>query len=143
MNFLKLIKFKKKKEAIIDHIVPLLLCLLVIALVMNILISWEKTLAVKNNADLIIREYILQMEASGYLTDENRKQLEDDLSAIGVTVANWGKTTFSQVGYGNRIVLEVYGVAQSSLLLSEDGESLINDDDSIDIHLLKVSTAKN
>ncbi|MBQ8119115.1 MAG: hypothetical protein IJ147_13820 [Lachnospiraceae bacterium] len=63
----------------------------------------------KMEVNQIIRRYILRMETTGYLDDADRAGLLTELSEQEVAEIDLGGTTIDQVGYGERIVLEVSG----------------------------------
>ena len=133
----------KYKPGLADKILPLLLCLVVVTLTIHVYIGWSDTIKVKKEADTLVREYLLLMEAEGYLSIDNKEQLEKELNDIGVNITNWGDTTFSNAGYGNEIVLEINGTADSRLVIVNAWNSLSKDTDTIEISLRKTSTAKN
>lgn len=133
----------KNKSGLVDKIIPLLLCLVVVTLIIHVYIGWSDTIKIKRDADVLVREYLLLMEAEGYLSVENKETLEQELGELGISISNWGDTTFSNVGYGNEIVLEINGLAQSRLYVINGWNSLSKDTNTIDISLRKTSTAKN
>lgn len=133
----------KSKNGLVDKIIPLLLCLVVVTLTIHVYIGWSDTIKVKREADVLVREYLLLMEAEGYLSVESKENLEQELKDLGISISNWGDTTFSSVGYGNEIVLEINGYTQSRLYVVKGWNSLTKDTDTINISLRKTSTAKN
>ena len=133
----------KSKNGLVDKIIPLLLCLVVVTLTIHVYIGWSDTIKIKRDADVLVREYLLLMEAEGYLSVDNKEKLEQDLEKLGITISNWGNTTFSNAGYGNEIILEIDGYAESRLYVIKGWNSLTKDSDTLDISLRKTSTAKN
>lgn len=133
----------KCKPGLADKILPLLLCLVVVSLTIHIYVGWSDTIKMKKEADTLVREYLLLMEAEGYLSIDNKEQLEKELNDIGVVITSWGDTTFSNAGYGNEIVLEINGTANSRLVIVNSWNSLSKDTDELKISLRKTSTAKN
>lgn len=137
------IRLKKKKSGMVDKLLPLLMCLVVVALIMHVLIGWIATINAKDNVDFIVREYMLQMEADGYLTPENKVALEQALNDVGMTVSEWGTTTFSEVGYGTKITLEIYGKMKDQTFIITAWDSIQKSDQLLDVHIKRSSTAKN
>jgi hypothetical protein len=133
----------KSKDGLVDKILPLLLCLVVVTLTIHVYVGWSDTIKIKRDADTLVREYILLMEAEGYLSTDNKEKLEDELNNIGVSITHWGETTFTNVGYGNEIILEIIGTADNRLYVINGWNSLSEDTDVINISLKKTSTAKN
>lgn len=147
-------KFKKiitkKKCGIIKHIIPFFLVVLAGAMISRIYIGFSAQSDMKERADTIIREYLLVMEADGYLSSENKSSLENDLSAIGITVTGWGETTFEKKidgetiipGYGEKIVLEIIGKAENKMVTINGLSDIDEDNKPIDIRIKRTSTAK-
>ena len=144
-HFLDKIRQNKltSKPGIIDKVLPLLICLVVVTVMIHVFIGWTDTIKVKRDADTLVREYLLIMEAEGYLTVENKEKLLQELNDIGVEVSNWGDTSFSNVGYGNEVILEVNGTTQSRLKIINSWNSISNDNSNFTVSLRKTSTAKN
>lgn len=140
MKLLKIIK--KKKKGFVDKMVPLLLVILSVFIVMEILICWGTQMKMNQKAEDLMREYIIKMEANGYLTQADKSSLEQSLNDIGITVSNWGNTTLEQVGYGEKIILEINGQAENKILLMNSFGSLTKESDTRTIHKIRTSTAK-
>lgn len=63
----------------------------------------------KTEVSQIARQYILKMETVGYLTEEDRIRLSQELSGAGVTQLELEGTTMWPVEYGDIITLEIKG----------------------------------
>ena len=137
-----MILFKKKKKALIDKILPLLLTILTIAIVMQFLIGWTLQMKINQESENLIRQYILKMEAIGYLTPSDKILLEDSLNEIGITVSDWGRTTMTQTGYGETIILEINGQAENQMWVMEIFGKLTKEGDTMPFHKIRTSTAK-
>ncbi len=81
----------------------------------------------KAEIDQLARRYILRMETTGGLLQDDRTALLLELAGQGVTGVELEGTTFGESGYGTRIVLQIRGVLGGKYAFEEK----------------RVSTAKN
>lgn len=114
-------KIKQKKEGFLDDFLPLFVFILLAAFI--ILLFCETNAAINQKAKInsIARQYTLKMETKGCLSDDDIKNLVQDLNSAGFTDQNGnaielnafkngctysGKGTNGQsVGYGEEVVL--------------------------------------
>lgn len=64
----------------------------------------------KMEVNQIARQYILRMETKGCLSADDKDRLLLELENVGVTNVDLGITTTEEVGYGERVVLDIKGV---------------------------------
>lgn len=132
----------KQKDGMIANVLPLMIVLIVVAALLQIMIGWYSTIDKKTTADTILRTYVLRMEARGYLSTDDKKNLEADLSEYNISISDWGKTTFSQVGVGEIISLDLTLKLKSNLFIVNAWDSISPDSSILTMHIKKISTAK-
>lgn len=132
----------KQKDGMIANVLPLMIVLIVVAALLQIMIGWYSTIDKKTTADTILRTYVLRMEARGYLSPDDKKNLEADLSEYNISISDWGKTTFSQVGVGEIISLDLTLKLKSNLFIVNAWDSISPDSSILTMHIKKISTAK-
>lgn len=86
-----------------------------------------KLIQQKAEVDQLARRYILRMETVGGLLTEDRDQLVEELTALGITAVDLSGTTMDEAGYGNKIELRIRGLVGGKYGIEET----------------RVSTAKN
>ena len=98
----------------------------------------------QNKIERAYRQYLLQMETQGYLTDSARASLIQDLTALGVTNIDLSGTTISPVEYGGKVVLHISGDLAVDAVKSETGahgDVLKKGQEVIRIDITKTGTA--
>ncbi len=63
----------------------------------------------KAQVSQLARHFLLRMETTGGMTEEDRQDLERELTELGVTEADLSGTSFGPSGYGAKIVLQIRG----------------------------------
>lgn len=93
----------------------------------------------------VSRKYILSMETKGYLDDEDRNSLIEELTDLNVTGIDLTGTTMSDVGYGNPIQLSISCNLPVEQLNTSSGDmlSFFFADGVMSIHEDRMSTAKH
>ena len=102
--------FLKKENGaanIISAVLVNIISLFVFYAMVVMMIDSTKTLDTKNSIYAIGDEYIQLMMSEGYLTPEDKADLTEKLEALGVHDIDFTGTTFTQVGYGERITLQM------------------------------------
>lgn len=103
-----LLNKKMKGEAtVIAAFIANILGIIVFYLIVVMMIDYTKIVDTKNNICSVGDTYLQLMMAEGYLTEEDRADMLDELSRYGVTSVDFSGTTLSQVGYGERVALEM------------------------------------
>ena len=138
-NFIK----KKDRGSIIDSMFAPVLGAIAMALVVVIFANFMANIDRKNDVEQVARKYILIMETDGYLGSTDETALRQELAALGVSSIDLSGTTFTEVGYGEPVTLEIDGEMAIRSLGVGNGLSFRNDADTIDIHIEKTSTAKH
>ena len=70
------------------------------------------------------RQYILKMETEGYLTEENRQALIQELQKVGLQEIDLSGTTLQPVSYGDTILLNIRGTIRARTV--GEGEDIWN-----------------
>ena len=92
----------------------------------------------------IARKYILRMETVGYLTENDRTHMEQELQGIGVEQLDLSGTTLTQVTFGDPIYLVIKGqIPVQTISIGRDLFQTIFDRSLFDFEERKMSTAKN
>lgn len=124
---------KKKKRGILDDFLPTLIFLMLMAIMIFLFIGYNKAINQKTMLNSIARQYLLEMETSGYMTSEMKTNLVRDLNNAGfsasdgsdltVGTVDMSGTTFRDVGYGNRIQITINVYTKNMVLASDDGKT--------------------
>lgn len=80
---------------------------IVFYLMVVMMIDYTKVVDVKNSICSVGDTYLQLMMTEGYLTEDDKNDMLDDLSKYGVTNVDFTGTTVSQVGYGERVALKM------------------------------------
>ncbi len=92
----------------------------------------------------LARKYILRMETIGYLTSNDKNQLNQELLELGIGNFNFEGTTLNQVGYGNNIALCISGYIQGNEIIGNQNIfSFLFQEKEYEFYEIKMSTAKN
>lgn len=133
---------KKRRGGNVIDFIPILMTLFVVTIMIVILTSWVVNIENKNNIDLIARKYLLQMETEGYLTEEGKQSMLNELVENKMTNISLFGTSMSQVGYGNTIELHLKGSLEIYNFRWVDLFSVYKDSGNIEINKYLTSTAK-
>ena len=85
------------------------ICMLAMAFLMMKFLDEMKLIQQKAEVSQLARRYILCMETTGGLLEEDKEALERELSGLDVTEVDLSGTTFGPSGYGAKIVLQIRG----------------------------------
>lgn len=100
---------KRKDKGMLDQFLPAIVVIVLLA------VLWTGSMVAASNIDRsnaihqVARTYLLQMEADGYLTEENRLLLLTDLANLDMVGIDLTGTTFTDAGYGNQVRLVIKG----------------------------------
>ena len=134
---------KRKDKGILDQFLPAIIVIVLLA------VLWTGSMISASNIDRstdiqqVARTYLLKMETDGYLTEENRNLLLSDLTALDMEQIDLTGTTFSDVGYGNRIDLVIRGVVNLKDIDYKGFASPMMTTRQAEVAIKKVSVAKN
>lgn len=134
---------KQKDKGMLEHFLPALVTIVFMG------ILWFGSMVTASNIDKssalnqITRKYMLRMEADGYLTEENRTSMVTELQALGVEAVNLTGTNLTDVGYGNKVSLQVKGtLTVRSIAFRGFAKSMLKEE-RIPWSVSRVSIAKN
>ena len=99
----------RQEKGSIGDIMSAGICMLVMTVLMLSYMDNVWLIHQKTAVSQIARQYILRMETVGYLTEEDRIRLGQELEVAGVTELELAGTTMSPVAYGDIITLEIRG----------------------------------
>ncbi len=102
-------------------------CILAMCVVLLVFVNCVGTIGQKIAVGQIARKYILRMETVGYLTPQDKENLEQELQELVVENVDLSGTTMAQVEYGYPITLLIQGTLKGGFSFVES----------------RVSTAKN
>lgn len=132
---------KKKKAAMTENILILLMNIVFMCAFLLIIIASFKSINDKMMARQVMREYMLLMETEGYLKSGDEANLKNDLQQVGLTSIDLSGTTRAKVSYGSRIYLKVRATYKNQALNLTGGISKLMDKPSV-VSLALESTAK-
>lgn len=113
----------KKEAGTVANIMVTGLFILSMTVVMMAFMDDMQLIQQKMEVNQIVRCYILRMETVGYLDSAAQVELLMELGEQGVTEIDLGATTMDQVGYGDRIVLEIRGKLRGQYAFKETRSS--------------------
>ena len=103
---------KESGSSSVGNIIVTLITIIVVGIMVVATMGYMSNYSVRNDIDVVAREYILRMETEGYLTADMKADLVSALTEIGVTDIVLDGTTESEVSYGEQIVLCITGKVQ-------------------------------
>ena len=134
---------KRKDKGILDQFLPAIVVIVLLA------VLWTGSMISASNIDRssdihqVARTYLLRMEADGYLTEENRNLMISELEALDVENIDLTGTSFTDVGYGNRIRLVIRGVVNLKDIDFKGFATPMMTQRQAEVAINKVSVAKN
>ena len=134
---------KRKEKGILDQFLPAIVVIVLLA------VLWTGSMISASNIDRssdihqVARTYLLRMEADGYLTEENRNLMTSELEALDMENIDLTGTSFTDVGYGNRIRLVIRGVVNLKDIDFKGFATPMMTERQAEVAINKVSVAKN
>lgn len=134
---------KRKDKGILDQFLPAIVIIVLLA------VLWTGSMISASNIDRssdihqVARSYLLRMETDGCLTEENRNLLLAELEALDMEQIDLTGTSFTNVGYGNRIRLVIRGVVNLKDIDFKGFASPMMTYRQAEVAINKVSVAKN
>ncbi|MBR3762330.1 MAG: hypothetical protein IKK59_06265 [Lachnospiraceae bacterium] len=134
---------KRKDKGILDQFLPAIVVIVLLA------VLWTGSMVSASNIDRssdiqqVARTYLLRMETDGRLTEENRNLLIAELEALDMEQIDLTGTSFTNVGYGNRIRLVIRGVVNLSDIDFKGFASPMMTQRQAEVAIEKISVAKN
>ena len=133
----------RKDKGILEQFLPAIVVIVLLA------VLWTGSMVTASNIDRstdihhVARTYLLRMETDGYLTQQNRYLLEQELEALGMTDIDLKGTSFEDVGYGNKIKLVIRGMVNLKDVSFKGFGSPMMTKRQAEVAIYKVSVAKN
>lgn len=118
-----MIRAIKKSEGNIGDVLTMGLLVLSIAVVVMRFMDCMELMRIREDVSQISREYILIAETTGYISEAEKNEMLVALSKAGLSDINLEGTTFSQVGFGNLIKVQIKGKAKGLYEINEIRES--------------------
>ena len=134
---------KRKDKGILDQFLPAIVVIVLLA------VLWTGSMISASNIDRssdihqVARTYLLRMEEDGYLTEENRNLMISELEALDMENIDLTGTSFTDVGYGNRIRLVIRGVVNLKDIDFKGFATPMMTQRQAEVAINKVSVAKN
>ena len=134
---------KQKDKGMLEHFLPALVTIVFMG------ILWFGSMVTASNIDKssalnqVTRKYMLRMEADGYLTEENRTSMVTELQALGVEAVDLTGTNLADVGYGNKVSLQVKGILTVRSIAFRGFTKSMLKEEKIPWSVSRVSVAKN
>lgn len=134
---------KQKDKGMLEHFLPALVTIVFMG------ILWFGSMVTASNIDKssalnqVTRKYMLRMEADGYLTEENRTSMVTELQALGVEAVDLTGTNLADVGYGNKVSLQVKGTLTVRSIAFRGFTKSMLKEEKIPWSVSRVSVAKN
>lgn len=103
--------FKKKKKGEFTDIMAAIMFMFASAVIFQVFLNNQKAVDIKDDIDSTINQYVLCLEADGYLSETNRNSLISDLTMLGMTDIDLTGTddVMNPKIYGERVTLQVKG----------------------------------
>lgn len=133
----------KKDDGNVMHIFPAVFTMIAVSIMLVFYIGWMANVTKKDEVRQIGREYMLAMEAEGWLTSSLESAMRSELAEKGLTNIDLSGTTISDVGYGNEIFLCVKGELEINTYSTSSGFQLLRSAGTIPISFTLESTAKH
>lgn len=98
-----------KQPGNIGELLTMGMCVLALTVVMLNYMQNVQLLQAKENVGQLARAYLLKMETVGYLEPPDQARLTAELENVGLTEIDYEGSTLEPAGYGERIILQIYG----------------------------------
>lgn len=134
---------KRKDAGILDQFLPAIVVIVLLA------VLWTGSMVAASNIDRsndihqVARTYLLQMEADGCLTEENKGLLLEELAALDMVNIDLTGTSFVDVGYGNQVRLVIRGKVNLKDIRFRGFSTPMMTGRQAEVAINKISIAKN
>lgn len=118
--------------------------ILAMTIVVMVYLECTELMIKKMEVSQVSRKYILKMETEGYLSQENKNRMLEELKNLGLQNVDISGTTLNPVFYGDTIMLKIKGGFRQNML--ERKEELWNGGFGtrwVPLEEIRMSTAKN
>ena len=134
---------KKKDKGMLDQFLPAIVVIVLLAVLWTGSMITASNINRSNDIQQVARTYLLQMETDGYLTEENKGLLLNDLAALDMINIDLTGTSFTDVGYGNQVRLVIRGKVNLKDINFQSFATPMMTGRQADVAINKVSIAKN
>ena len=134
---------KKKDKGMLDQFLPAIVVIVLLAVLWTGSMITASNINRSNDIQQVARTYLLQMETDGYLTEENKGLLLNDLAALDMINIDLTGTSFTDVGYGNQVRLMIRGKVNLKDIKFQSFATPMMTGRQADVAINKVSIAKN
>ena len=134
---------KKKDKGMLDQFLPAIVVIVLLAVLWTGSMITASNINRSNDIQQVARTYLLQMETEGYLTEENKGLLLNDLAALDMINIDLTGTSFTDVGYGNQVRLVIRGKVKLKDIKFQSFAAPMMTGRQADVAINKVSIAKN
>lgn len=134
---------KKKDKGMLDQFLPAIVVIVLLAVLWTGSMITASNINRSNDIQQVARTYLLQMETDGYLTEENKGLLLNDLAALDMVNIDLTGTSFTDVGYGNQVRLVIRGKVNLKDIKFQSFATPMMTGRQADVAINKVSIAKN
>mgnify|MGYP003298902138 CR=1 FL=1 len=134
---------RKSKGNVMD-LVTIGITILAMSIVVMAYLECSGLLLKKLEISQLSRHYILKMETEGYLNEQNKQMLVQELQALGMQEIELTGTTLHPVAYGETILLNIQGSIGARAIA--DGEEVWSEgflSKQFVVEESRMSTAKN
>lgn len=134
---------KKSKGNIMD-LVTIGITILAMSIVVTAYLECTGLMLKKLEISQLSRQYILKMETEGYLDEQSRQSLLQELQELGMQNIDLSGTTLYSVSYGEKIMLKIKGTVSTRTV--GEGEEVWNGgflEGRTVVEETRMSTAKN
>ena len=134
---------KKNDIGMLDQFLPAIVVIVLLAVLWTGSMITASNINRSNDIQQVARTYLLQMETDGYLTEENKGLLLNDLAALDMVNIDLTGTSFTDVGYGNQVRLVIRGKVNLKDIRFQSFATPMLTGRQADVAINKVSIAKN
>lgn len=149
---------KGKENGTVDHLIPGFITIVVVFMLFLVYMDTSAIITMRDNVDIVSREYILKMESNGWLDDASTKNLVTKLNSLHAqdihieniqvsgSVSQYDASVITSgvsgpVGYANTITLDI----QADIINDKSDRTafgLLTPFYDYKLHIRKQSTAK-
>ena len=110
----------KKSEGNVMNLVTIGITILAMSLVVSAYLECTGLMMKKLEISQLSRKYILLMETEGYLNEQHKQTLLQELQALEVRNIDLSGTTLYPVSYGETILLKIKGTISTKVLKNSE-----------------------
>lgn len=107
---------KRKSKGNILDFVSIMITILAMSVMVMAYLECTNLLMKKMEVGQISRKYILKMETDGYLTEQSKGEMLQELTAVGLRGIDLSGTTLLPVSYGDAVFLKIKGSVTGRVL---------------------------